>query len=503
MSEIWQLTVTATHLLENLATDLYGDPGDCLHELVRNGMVACMPDGKWVPKKGFVEIFLVDNHPLAPKCKSLVILDHGSGFTEPCIKLYCTIGRAIGDQGNEYSGAAQKRIGRFSAFAQNKKCLEDRDITTGFYILTRTASEGPVTMVSMIPEKIERQGGAIVPRELHESANELGPQKGIRGSFTAIIIPNSVFETYDQIRQALMWRVPRKKDLMYRLEIGGKPTTAPPLADKVTILQQEGDVKIETYIDKLKDKEDPEGGIWFTDMETGLRVASARALGSKLVPYPLWRPDMTGDIFVPGILANQSTSRSGFSHRYLQSKSWKKVTAYLVGQVVPKVKALLGDDDVFGRDSTSRSILSFVERANQIWGKAEDVKGGATFEDVFKRNGGHSGKPSAKPTGTRGAQLNPGPRPGARAIPIRIGNRTFVLNKRLMDPRLFAEVDRQNGQVIHINDHEYMGMPKTREARDEHVILKILEAAATAQTEDIQEVQFFVAERRHEMMGKK
>ncbi|MBX4204831.1 MAG: hypothetical protein KW788_01420 [Candidatus Doudnabacteria bacterium] len=505
-SEIWQLKLTARHILENLATDLYKDPGDCLAELIRNGLCACMPEGKWVPKLGHVEIFLVDNHPLGPKSKSLVILDHGSGFTQPAIRLYCTIGPAIGDPGSGHSGAAQKRIGRFSGPGLNQKSV-DGDISTGFYILTRTATEGPVVMVSMIPEKIELQNGAIVAETISETSAELGPQKGIKGSFTAIVVPNSVFHNYDQIREALMWRVPRKRDLMYRLEVGGKQIVAPPLADKVVITQEDG--PIETYLDRLDDRDDLNGGIWFTDANTGLRVASARVLGPQRLPYPLWKPDLIGDIFGRDFLANQDTARASFSSRYLSSAAWRRLTTYLVGQVVPKAKSLLGDDDVIGRDPASKSLISFIERCNHVWGKPDSNGGcgGILFEDgprVRSRNGSgtHTTNPEGK--GTRGPQLNPNTNGKPRVVQVRIGDRTFVLNKRPMDPRIYAEVDIANGQVIHISDGGYIAMPTTREARDEHVILKVLEAAGQAiYSDNPNEVRCFVAERRKDFLKSK
>jgi hypothetical protein len=500
---IGNMRFTATHFLDNLAGGLYNDLGDCLAEIVRNGMVACMPEGEWTPRLGHVEIFLVDNHPLAPKTKSLVILDHGRGFTKQNMERYCTVGRAIGDRGDSHSGAAQKRIGRFAAFALNKRCRDDQDITTGFFILTRTAPAGDVTIVPMIPKQLELDRGELSGETISPLSTELGPQKGIKGCFTAIVVPNSVFENYSQIREALKYRVPRKAELMYRLEVDGRRMTTAPLDAKVAISQENG--RIEAYMDRVRDRDDPNGGIWFTDAATGLRVAPAQALQRHL-PYPIWKPDLIGDIFVPGLLANQGTSRTSLSPRYLSSAAWKKVQMYLLSQVVPAAKTLLGDDDVFGRDASSKSLLSFVERCNAIWGRPEDVKGGTgLFDEILVP------KTRKTPTGVRtpgGSGGGGGGTPGVptppkpRAIPIRIGEKVFVLNKRLMDARVYAEVDRFNGHVIYINDQEYMAMPKTREARDEHVLLKVLEAAAQAEFDNPTEIMYYVAERRKELMAK-
>jgi hypothetical protein len=503
----WRLKFTAQHLLGNLATDLYQDPADCLQEIVRNGMCACMPNGKWAPSRGNVEISLVD-HPLGPRSKTLVILDHGSGFTDPAIELYCTVGRAVGDKDVRHAGAADKRIGRFAAFALNGRCMDDQDITTGFYILTRTSPDGPVTMVSMIPEKIELNDGELVVKTISPTATELGPQKGIKGSFTAIVVPHSVFGTYEEIRKALLWRLPRKKDKMYhRLMVGDRQMMPPPLADKVVVLQ-DGGGRIEAYVDRVED-DASDGGIWFTDADTGIRVASARVLGHQRLPHPLWRPDLTGDIFVPGLLANQDTSRSGLSSRYLASAAWQRAAAFLYANVVPQIKPLMGDDDVFGRDASSRALLNLVQQCESVWGKAEGSKGGGIlFEDLAKpKRVASGGGSSGHGKGGHGSHANPhSPGNGKpRALPVRIGDRTFVLDRRRMDPHVFAEVDIGiKDDVIHINDGKYEGMPTTMAARNEHILLMILQAAAeVAHPDDVPAMRRFVGLRRKEFLRAK
>src|SRR4029077_7812051 len=119
--------------------------------------------------------------------------------------------------------------------------------STGFFVLTRTTAEGSVKKLSMVPKLMEEQSGALVVESIGSNSDELGQLKGIKGTFTAIITPYSIFETYEQIREAVKWHLPRKEDLMYRLEIGGKRAWAPPLVDKINVAEENG--KIEAHID--------------------------------------------------------------------------------------------------------------------------------------------------------------------------------------------------------------------------------------------------------------
>ncbi len=467
----WAFRITADHLLDNLAASLYKSEGDCLWELIRNGVVACMPGSHWVPGLGHVEVFLVKDHPLAPKMYALVILDRGEGFTEPSIKRFCNIGRAMDDVEQSFSGAAQKRIGRFAALAQNERCLE-RDKTTGFYILTRTSSEGPVTYVAMIPELIEKDQG-VTPRLISANSAELGALKGVKGSFTEIVIPYPVFKNHEEIRKALEYRIPRKQQQMFKLLVGGVQLNPPKLASRVTLAQQsEG---IEVYVDKAKDGDSD--GIWFTDADTGLRVAQATVLGPQHLPYPIFRHDLTGDIFVRGLLAHQDTARSSLNSKFLKSKAWRQVTAYLVGQVIGPCKALLGDVDVFGKDPISVLAQDIALRFNKAFGVPDNLTGpgieseGSDKDRTKPRKGGHGGGGGGGGNGGGGST----PPTKQRLFPIKIGDQSFLLSKRSMDPRLLAEVDRQNGRVLWLNDR-YSAMPKSREARSQHVIDMVLYA---------------------------
>lgn len=520
----WQLKITGRHLLANLSTELYKSADDCLWELVRNGLCACMPEDQWVPQPACVELWLVKNHPLSPRGMCLVILDRGRGFTDASIKLFCAIGPSMDDhrrleRRDSHHGAAQKRIGRFAAFALNQLCLDGQDdgqdITSGFYILTRTTKSGPVNFVPMIPAEIEQRQGFDV-KEIDVTSAEMGPLRNINGSFTAIVIPNPVLDTYEQIREGLKWRIPRKEELMFTLKVDNRQLMPPRLVSRVT-QTQEKNPQHEVYLDRHTNAPDQLEGIWLTDAHTGLRVASAARLGPGNLPSPFWRQELTGDMFAPGLLKHQDTSRSGLNAKFLKSQAWRNFTSWLALQVQPQAESLLTSQDTFGRDSASQTLFDVVKQCNAIFGTPEDAGGGVWEEDVVfppgdrKREGSQrgpgGGKEDSKPA-PNGRQFPPSGgerrRIRLRSLPLRIRDKTFFVAKRSLDPFVLASVDTNNGQVIYFNDQQYDALPRNRDARAEHVLLKILEAAGQYEyPDDPYEVTKFVAECRKELLNRK
>ncbi len=495
--EILQLRITAGHLMENLAGSLYEDPGHCLWEIVRNGVVACMPEETWKPTIGDVDITIVDNHPLAPKGRALVVLDRGSGFTEPAIERFCSVGAPIRDEKRSrgtHSGAAQKCIGRFAAFALNKACFEG-DPQNGFYIFTRTASRGAITSIKMIPAEIERDGG---PRKSSIDPDDtmLGPQKNIKGSFTAIVIPNPVFKNHEEVRMSLAWRIPRKQNQMFKLIIGGKKLMPPPLASRISKETLQGDVEV--FIDRIDEQTTKTRGrgIWLCDGTTGLPITCATTLHGQ-IPHPFWHMDLTGDIFIPGLLENQDTARSKLRRSFFHSAVWRRAMAYLVSQVAEDARALLGEEDVFGKDPFDRHITEFVEMCNQLWGvpKLKSDDDFAVKSPHKRSSGGGSGH-----GGSGGGSGNH----RTRATPIRIGDKDFTISKRQLDGLILAEVDATNGTVIYVNVHGYESMPTSASARAEHILLKIVEAVGRYLfPSDSRAVTSFVGSIRREFLQRK
>ncbi|MEK7584749.1 MAG: hypothetical protein AAB490_05900, partial [Patescibacteria group bacterium] len=305
-------------------------------------------------------------------------------------------------------------------------------------------------------------------------------------------IPNPVFTSYEDIRRALMWRIPRKQDMMFKLQVGGRTLHPPPLASGITMSSAKGN--IEVFIDKCDD-DDADSGIWLTDAATGLRVACGRGL-SQIIPYPLWRPDLTGDILIPGLLENQDTSRTGLRSKFLRSPAWRSATSFMVGQVAERARALLDDEDVFGRDQFDRIVTDFVDQCRKIWGVPQSTGTDGGFAAPHRKpgTGGGSGNGGGGTHGPRRPQRQP-------TIPIKIGNDEYELSKRQLDPLILAQVDTSNGRVIYLNAVGYKPMPTARTARSEHVLLKILEAVGAAKfPSDPIEVTRFVGERRMDFL---
>ncbi len=509
MKTQWQSgwTITAALVTANLGSELYSDHDVCLWEIARNGVCACFKTDAWVPGQGSVEVNLVRNHPLVSRGLGLVILDHGEGFTDARIKKYLTLGPSMDDLRSmargQHHGAAQKRIGRFATFALNEAC-HGGDMESGFHILTRTTAKGQVKLVHITPAAIEFNKG-IEEKLLDGDSAELGPLKGIQGSFTAIVIPNPVYKTPEEIREALRFRIPRKPDLMFKLLIDGKQLNPPKLASRIVIPQVSGE--IEAFLDATTDQEETEG-VWLADAHTGLRVQFCPSLGPRFLPYPLFRRELFGDIFMPGLLMQQNTSRSGLKPQFLKSQTWKNYCLYLNAQVAPKAQALFGNEDVFGRDSLGGQVMEFVELCGKAWGSPGANGNGPLIDWVTKDRppkgpgGGGRGSGNGGGGGNQGGKHGP-ENTKPRSVPIRIGERSYFLSKRQLEPTVLARVDDSNGEVIYLNIGGYDPWPPNRPARAEHFILKVFEAVGVAEyPTDPEAVRNFVADRRIELLKK-
>lgn len=490
MGEPCGYTITAQLLLSILGGELYADHDHSLWEIVRNAVCACMPNEKqWVAGAGDVDIFLRE-HPLAPDGTCLIVLDHGKGFSDEGFKRFFTLGASKEDiQLNPegmHGGASQKRIGRFAALALNLRCFRDKDGSSGFHILTRRASRGDVVLIPVIPDDIERTQRSI-PRTVPGDAPELGFLKGTKGSFTAFVIAHSVFSSYAEIRDALRWRVPRRKDQMFKLIVGGELLTAPPLASEHC--NQSPDGTIEMHLERVSSNKEP--GIWFADSGTGLRVACAKDMSSKHVPYPFFSPDLSGDIFVPGILAKQGTSRSGLASSYLHSQSWLRVHRYLVTQA-ETARGLLGEGAPKPRSPARASLAELAEICNRVFGPPEIVPGEDLLDITVREDKIRVGPPpdiliKRRPVGGKGGTRPPkgdgGEKPPVRKRPLqrlRIGDKTYVVVSHQTDPLTLVKVD--SGR-IYLND-AYALHPARHDARDEHVWSATLYAVAYSETPD-------------------
>ena len=225
------LKMTAQFLRANLSLELYPDYSSMLWEIVRNAACACMPDRKvWTPGVGDVEIFLAE-HPVAKGAESLIVLDHGRGLTPIDKRRYCGyIGATMEDLAENPSGhnngAGQKRQGRLAAIGCNANAEDD--LNEGYYVFSRTSGGEQITFIAVIPALFEKNQG-FAPLLLDKDDPMSQFFANVRGSFTAIVIPHTVFSSYEEIRNALRWRMPRKPEQAFKLVIGGKKLEPPPL----------------------------------------------------------------------------------------------------------------------------------------------------------------------------------------------------------------------------------------------------------------------------------
>lgn len=489
MTETISFVVTAQLLLDILSSALYASHDYSLWEVVRNGVCACMPNPKrWIAGAGDVEIFIKD-HPLAPNAPCLIVLDHGRGFTEDGFKRFFTLGASMEDMlqnpGGMHGGASQKRIGRFAALALNLRCFRDKDGSSGFFVLTRNTVKGNVCLIPLIPNEYEKHQG-VKPVEISPDDDRMGFLKGIHGTFTAIVVANSVFTTYAEVREALQWRIPRRKNQMFKLKVQGEALTPPALASKFCDVSPDG--TIEMYLDRAKEG-DSEPGVWFCDQETGLRVACAREMSASHVPYPFYSPDLVGDIFVPGLLGKQGTSRSTLAPAFLRTQAWVRVTRYLITQA-ERVRGLLGEGEPKPRSPARAAISELAELCNRVFGPPDKLQGGGEVIDLTNPPVVTRPEPKIDPVDVTTTPTPKGKRRGGgggtrdRKKPeqaIRIGEKTYrIMNVATEDRRVLVRV---SGDVIYYNT-SYDLLPALHAARLEHIWQAVLMAVAHSEKPD-------------------
>lgn len=464
-----QMMVTAFHMVENLTAGLYESIGQRLMELIRNGLVASMPSpNKWEPARAKIEIMLVQNHPLAPKgANALIVLDHGCGITDPALERYFNwLGTPLSQlrqqRNGSFNGASQKGIGRLAALALNERCLSD-DIETriknGYYLLSRTSKSGDVRFVSVIPEQAEKEGGFETNRFISPTSTELGPLRNISGSFTAIVIPTPIFKDHKEIYESIKWFLPREQDKMFNLSIGGKPVGPPPLEESVNITSTDG-----RYRARLGLGNTETDGIWLCDDETGFRVASCLKLG-RLLPDPLWFPDLVGDIFAPGLLRYQNTARSTLAKEFTRkgSKEWSKLLMFLISQVVPTAKQLIERDVI--RGDAMNALDELIELFNDRYGPPD-------MPPTPPRPPG-PGKPGV-PNPPKPPTDEPPGEKNRRYAKIKVRDETYLLYPgRTLHSFIFAQVNTSNANMIEVNVRGgYKALPSTKAERKEHCLMQ-------------------------------
>jgi len=470
MSKVF-MRPTAYLLIQNLGTGLYEEPGYCLAELEKNSARAHMMTKKWEPKSVRIEASIVPKHPVCND-RALLWLDYGKGMLDgDCERFFYYLGTPMAKLRQDAKGNlgdSQKGIGRLAALSLNEKCLGENvleQVKHGFHVFTRTAESGPIRYVPFIPQNIE-EDGVDIHRFIDPTDRALGPLIGIRGTFTAIVIPNPVFKSHNEIYEAIKWFLPTESDKMFDLKIGGK-AVQPPALETTKNLTWKGDL-YRARIGLTKTGE--EGGIWLCDSETGLRVASCMSIGKRGgIPDPLWYSELTGNIYGPGLIAHQNTARNSLLKAFLRSKDKdaQGLSMFMNGVVSPGVQDLIEENPIHG--GSLDMLKEIAEMCNGHWGPPDEDKG------------------PPFPPRTPGVRIDPVPGPprvntdGERKPPVKrylymkVENETYKLYYgQDLDELTYAQVASHDDHVIEMNIRgKYKSMPVDKKECREHSLMQI------------------------------
>jgi len=504
----FQMKVTAFHMVDNLATGLYESVGQRLMELIRNSLVASMTSPNvWAPKRAKIEMSIIPNHPLCPsKSQALIVLDHGCGLTDPALERYFNwLGTPLSQlrqhNNGSYGGASQKGIGRLAALALNENCLHDDVMTRikhGYYLLTRTSKSGNVRFVPVIPEKAETEQGFDTERFISPTSTEMGPLKNLQGSFTAVVIPTPVFKSHAEIYEAIKWLLPREQDKMFDLQIGGKAFGPPPLEKEINLSSQDG-----RYRARLGVGNTDSDGVWLCDDESGFRVASCQKLG-RLLPDPLWYPDLVGDIFAPSLLRHQNTARSTLAKEFTRkgSKEWQRLLMFLIRDVAPQAKQLIERDSI--RGNAAETLDELAELFNERFGPPDEDSSGDGPPKKRDHKPPEPGGNGGGGEGGEGGEKETDPeRRYRRHIAIRVRDEVFYLYRgQTLHPYVFAQVSPNNPKMIFVNVRGgYKALPEQKAARREHCFVQVLMAIGTSKfPSDRYQAMLFANEVRGEFL---
>jgi len=452
-------------------------------------MVACQDDrdgAPWDPARIHVELEIA-KHPLAGT-DALVGMDRGHGFTEGDVARFLTIGPDDTDEAfvGRHGGASRNQLGRFAYLALRR----DRDPDKGFTILTRTSTDGPVTWIRVTPRALAQQQD-LPNGKFPADATELGRYRNYRGRFSAVVIPNPQIRTNDELERELAPYLPRKPELCGTILIGGNRFVPPPLASGA-IVKPEG-VALEAYLERAE--HGMRSGVYLVDLTTGFRVGFCPALVAHL-PYPLGRPDLAGDIFLPGLLGQQETTRSGLRAKFLRSKTWERFADLLRVHVTGAATALLDDAGAVGSSEIGRLLSTDIR---DLFRK---TYGDPDLSDPPPDGITPPPSPPGPPRGPRGKYGPQSPGPRVRKphyFALKIGGETWWIGVTRDDANLFAVAKDGERKIAMVNT-AYDITPKARPAAAEHALLGLLWAIAREKHPfETTDAQRFVAERRREL----
>lgn len=380
---------TAALYTDLLSTGMY-QPAAALWELIKNGwdaIVRLRSILKQAQHHGQVELHLVNNHPLSPGHPALIILDNGTGLDERSLERFLTVGNP---DGTTDGMTAQKRVGRIAAFA----LIQERYRGSGFRVLSSTSSKGHVIMLDVNPEELAN--GRIEVTDMSRDDTRLHGFSP-KGSFTMIVIPFLLpaLSSPDKLREALEWYVPRYSGPNgFDLVIDGQVVTPPPLSHDLVIhwMAKTGEVKVyagkeaarlqhpveamvlqpgDIYGFFARDDSKSPAGLRLCDAKTLTLMARAKNMSDK-VPFPFGRPELTGDLFIHGLVLNQNTDRSGLAPAFLNSEAWSAVVRVLLDNFSRPLIKLIGDEGVYRTDPLGRAMREALDGFHRVWGRPED-----------------------------------------------------------------------------------------------------------------------------------
>lgn len=340
-----------------------------LWEIIKNGADACFKkmlqldaDEAYQPK---VDVYLVEGHVAAPsrrsKAKTLLIVDNGTGITDPDMEKFLTVGPD--EENPERTGIyGRKKIGRYAALGLL------RDKQTGFWIVSRKERKKPLRQLHI------RVNGEVEESEICDDNAMLHGLKP-EGTFTMVIIPDVTPKVYgkeamNNLKQELRLRMPRLRPdddgtKSFQLFVNRKEMKPMPLPDKVVIKAAGPNGQIEGYFDLTGEGE--VGGVEIWDPEANVPVASCMEL-VRHIPSPLHRPELTGILYIPGIEQHQNVARTGLGPDFLDSPEWSEITVVLIEKFVRKLEDLLGDRGRLKEDFLTSVFKNFVDVCYFKWG---------------------------------------------------------------------------------------------------------------------------------------
>ncbi len=314
---------------DQLAGKMYGRIG-CIMELVRNGWAAGMardPERatRWNHREAAeIEIWLEKG--------TLLIMDRGLGFTPLDLERFFHFGPKR-DEPLRNGGGNQNQMGRMAALGLSGA----RDGEAIAHWLTRTAATGPVTQLTISERLLEAEIGAE-ERTLSADDPLLGRYRGIRGSFTVVVIPSPIV-TAKELFEKLPARLPRGADRAVKIALNGEPLSAPRVSGTPIAL---GSGMQTAFLHAEAATEGNEDGIALCDEDSGLPICFLPEVRVKI--HPLNRPDVTGYLRYPGLLAHMESSRKGLDSGYWESEEGAALYRLLTSrQARQRIDELVGD----------------------------------------------------------------------------------------------------------------------------------------------------------------